>query len=272
MQDTGEEGDDGDTTSLDGCSTVCVLEGESVASGDLIVSEILINPIDVVDGLGEWFEFVNTTDKILSLDGVVIQLGSADEVQEFPLPVGLTLAGGEALAVVAVSDPGLNGGIANGQGFGNDAEIPNTGTPVVRLLNAEGVVDEVSFGPGFSWEAGVSLSLDPEQFSSSANDTSENWCAGTSPYGTTGNLGTPGVVNPACPFCGDGVCGASETCDGCPVDCGACTTGCVVSEEPGCGGCPCESAACDLEPLCCTDSWSEECVAICEFLELCPAP
>ena len=269
VQDTGEECDDGNTDALDGCSEVCLLEGESAGVGDLILTEVLVNPIDVVDGLGEWFEFINATDGLIQLSGLVVQVGVEGALTEFTLPQA-TLSAGDAIAVVAASEPELNGGIVDALAFQNGAEIPNSGSPIIRILNGDIVVDEVVFGPLFPSEAGISLSLDPLQFSAVANYSAENWCQGAAVYGATGNLGTPGNVNPPCPSCGDGTCGVDETCSGCPADCGACTTGCVPSTEPGCGGCPCEVAACDLEPSCCSDAWTPDCVAICEFLELCP--
>jgi hypothetical protein len=56
------------------------------------------------------------------------------------------------------------------------------------------VVDYTSFPRAF----GASLSLDPSSQSHTANDEGVNWCWATSELGT-GDLGTPGAPNPACP-------------------------------------------------------------------------
>ncbi|NOZ87938.1 MAG: LamG domain-containing protein [Deltaproteobacteria bacterium] len=65
--------------------------------------------------------------------------------------------------------------------------------------------------------------------------------------------------------------------DGCGGVCGKCEQGlcisgrcrsgpgCSVSSSPGCDGCACEECVCSQIPECCTDSWGEGCVAICNL-------
>jgi hypothetical protein len=70
-----------------------------------------------------------------------------------------------------------------------------------------------------------------------------------------------------CPAqCGDTQCSANkgETCETCELDCGTCSNGCTVSLTPGCKGCACEACVCELIAACCTEAWSDDCVAACE--------
>jgi len=83
----------------------------------------------------------------------------------------------------------------------------------------------------------------------------------------------------ACPTCGDFVCQGHETnspfseaqaenCGNCPTDCGSCQGDCCVASQPsaaGSGGCAdaaVSACACALNPSCCTQGWSEECIAL----------
>ena len=62
------------------------------------------------------------------------------------------------------------------------------------------VIDQVLYDVGMGWliVSGASISLDPLSYNSADNDSSTNWCLSDVPYGT-GDLGTPGIVNPPCP-------------------------------------------------------------------------
>jgi len=68
-----------------------------------------------------------------------------------------------------------------------------------------------------------------------------------------------------CPasFCGDGVCGPGESCQGCPGDCGACTRGCGAYYGGGCQGCACEPCVVAALPSC-ASLWDDTCAALCE--------
>jgi hypothetical protein len=77
------------------------------------------------------------------------------------------------------------------------------------------------------------------------------------------------------PLCSGRVCGP----DWCGGTCGSCadgmicneyqgtcdipSTGCESSSSPGCGGCSCEEEVCTADPLSCSTSWDEPCVALC---------
>lgn len=66
--------------------------------------------------------------------------------------------------------------------------------------------------------------------------------------------------------CGDTTCGADENCATCPGDCGVCPAGCYATDTAGCGGCACEACVCqgpDGDPLCCSDVWDSICVSEC---------
>ena len=121
--------------------------------------------------------------------------------------------------------------------------------------------------------------------------------------GATGSL-TVSVTCSAPQFCGDKVCTATESCSGCPADCGACKEcgdkkcdaasencgscaadcgpcapdppSCVTKDTPGCAGCACEKCVCDADKFCCETAWDGACVSACQDAKCggtkCPTP
>ena len=62
----------------------------------------------------------------------------------------------------------------------------------------EGIeIDRVDYDGSFPAVAGASMALDPDEYSTSANDNGANWCSGVSLYGV-GDFGTPGAENNQC--------------------------------------------------------------------------
>ncbi len=79
--------------------------------------------------------------------------------------------------------------------------------------------------------------------------------------GEGGGAGGAGGAGGSAPACGDGVCDASETCQGCSADCGACPPACgdgacngaeTCADCPGdCGACPaCGDGSCNGAETC----------------------
>ncbi len=65
------------------------------------------------------------------------------------------------------------------------------------------------------------------------------------------------------PGCGNGTCDPSENCITCEQDCKQCVAGCMASPAPSCNGCGCEACVCGQDPLCCSSSWDDICVGEC---------
>jgi hypothetical protein len=214
------------TCSLDGITAVCTydevvddcaltagvcLDGACVGgatapqAGDLVITEIMINPDAVSDANGEWFEVLNASDDLLNLDGCV--LGGANDS---PLTID---AGGALLAepgtyLLFVRNPveAENGGLTgvfdfSGIALGNGSDALS--------IQCDGVmIDEVAWDDGatFPDTKGVSMQLDTESLDATVNDDGEAWCDALTPYGDGGDLGTPGAANHACDPCIDLVC------------------------------------------------------------------
>lgn len=155
-------------------------------AGDVVITEIMLDPAGRSDTDGEWVELWSAHDiAALSLEGCVLDDGGST-----PRKLGAFLL--EPLAYVTV-------GRAASAGFEPDivAAITLTNTADTVALLCDGVeIDRVSYDNTFPLRAGASLSLDPSAQAVIDNDDPSAWCRGVDDYG--GDLGTPGAANPSC--------------------------------------------------------------------------
>jgi len=155
-------------------------------AGDIVITEIMIDPMATRDDDGEWIELWNPSETdALSLEGCVLDDGAAS-----PRKLGPLIVEPLASATIARSDLA---------GFMPDLIAPFTltnTTDTVGLLCFGVEIDRVLYDREFPFRAGASLSLDPGSYAASANDDPAAWCAGTLDFG--GDRGTPGETNPIC--------------------------------------------------------------------------
>ena len=121
-----------------------------------------------------------------------------------------------------------------------DGFYVGNGIDAVILQADEVVIDAVFVNGDAAWPAtkGASMSLDPAATDANTNDDPSAWCSASIPT-ANGDLGTPGAPNWPCDapppsVCGDGLCDGEESCEACPVDCGACP--CADGFIGGCDG------------------------------------
>ncbi|MFT5684783.1 MAG: hypothetical protein ACI8RZ_005727, partial [Myxococcota bacterium] len=65
------------------------------AEGQLLITEVLVNPDSVTDPLGEWVELYNTTNQTLILNGLVIGSDLDGEAHQISSPDLITVESGE---------------------------------------------------------------------------------------------------------------------------------------------------------------------------------
>ena len=188
----GGDGDgdgDGDTTG-DGDGDTCLDGGVprdkvTPVDGDLIINEVMANPMVVGDPDGEWFELYVNND---------VDLNDLELGQTFPTVV-TTVSSADCIAVTAGSYVLL---AENGTAATNgNLPVPTYDYASLGLVNTNG---SLFIGHGgveldsTSWTSapdGASLGLDP------ADMASGSFCPATSTYGD-GDLGTPAAANDAC--------------------------------------------------------------------------
>ncbi len=149
--------------------------------GDLTFTEYMANPTKVPDGDGEWFEVRVNADFDLNN----LQLGKQPDNVEMTLLAAtcLPVKTGDLLVFAHADDENTNGGLPQvDQIFGFSLVQSNGG---LFASHNDIVIAELDYA---NTSSGAAASLDP-------NDV--DWCLAVDAYGL-GDLGTPGIANPAC--------------------------------------------------------------------------
>lgn len=197
--DGGAETDGGGTGGDDtGPTTDGGTTGPTVAPGELVLTELMIDANAVSDEHGEWVEIYNVTDRTLSLDGLVL---GDDNVDAWPLDGGVQVAPGQYAVLCADTASGANGGVSCDGAFhyntwGEGFALANAGDEVTLALPDGTAIDRMSYGEA-QVSPGVALGVDPGQVDATANDSAGAWCLQDSPL-SGGDLGTPGQANDGC--------------------------------------------------------------------------
>ncbi|MBM4344075.1 MAG: lamin tail domain-containing protein [Deltaproteobacteria bacterium] len=197
--DAGEECDDGNQTDGDGCSGCKNDKPPWPAPGEVLITEIMPAPTNQQD---EWVELFNASTKILSLQGVFF--GDSNYYTAFDKTGGVFLINpGQYLLVAALKNPGGAGGPTPDYVYGYSTQgiaLTNTGEYVCLSTNTQctgtGVIAKVAYPKA---TAGKSYQLAAGKLDKASMDNSANWCLGKTPYGSLGDLGTPGKANTSCP-------------------------------------------------------------------------
>ena len=157
-------------------------------AGDLVISELMIDPKTLTDNEGEWIELYNSMPTELELRGCELDDGSKtphaiSQAVRVPSRGYITLA--------RHAQPGFTPSVVMSLSLTNTQD-----TVAVRCNGVE--IDRVQYDAraGSPLESGASLSLDPGELSAEQNDPQSAWCAASESYGP--ELGTPGRPNAPC--------------------------------------------------------------------------
>jgi hypothetical protein len=147
-----------------------------VRAGEIVISELMPNPVVIDDSAGEWIELHNPGMNTLSLEPCSVDDGSPS-ARAVAAP--LILEGGAYVTIARSQQAGFVADHVMSLSLANGADS-------VALICGGVEIDRVGYGGALPVRAGASLSLGSDGL----------WCAGTLPYGD--NLGTPGAANPPC--------------------------------------------------------------------------
>jgi len=156
--------------------------------GELVITELMIDPKTLSDAQGEWVELYNPNAYELTLHGCEL-----DDGGKTPRP----FAGAPRLAphvyatVARTAEPGFTADAVVALSLTNTADVL-----VLRCGGHE--IDRVTYdkAQGYPIESGASLALDPARIGAWDKDDPAAWCAGRDSYGP--ERGTPGRANPPC--------------------------------------------------------------------------
>ncbi len=165
-------------------------------AGDVVITELMINPSVAEQRRLEWVE-------VYVASGPVLLGGTHFENAEglgFDIDREIVAQTGTYLLFAATADPGVNGGLDQvDYAYGRPLILRNADDEIA-ITNPDGdLVDVVGWGPGWPRPAGAAIQLDGALDPGAAdNADAANWCAATEAYGDRGLLGTPKAANTAC--------------------------------------------------------------------------
>lgn len=195
LQVTDADGDVGEDTLTVLVSDVPV-EAEP---GDLVFSEMMVDPQVVEDEVGEWVELYNTSGHTIDIGGYSFH---DDDVDAYVLQ-GEILVEAHGYAVLCADiDTRVNGGVPCDGGFvrhagGGGLAIAN-GEDELVLSRPDGTeIDWLHYDDTW-YEPGFAIGVDPDFQTSGDNDGAGHWCLQTTAITTGGEPGTPGQANDEC--------------------------------------------------------------------------
>jgi hypothetical protein len=165
---------------------------DAPAEGNLIITEVMVDPAAVDDVAGEWFEVINLSDNPVNLNGLSIV-----EDNSWTIDTDIVLESGWAIVFANNDDPTTNGGIENTHLLNNLA-FGNAGDDLA-LMFADAIVDEISFNEtDYPYSSGVAMQLSVGRMDPILNDDPANWCAAPFQWAEGSDYGTPYGYNLAC--------------------------------------------------------------------------
>lgn len=159
--------------------------------GDIVITELMVNPSMVSDANGEYIELYNRTAGTIDLAGWIMRDGGSDHHvidNGGPLQIG----SGEFLVLARNADSAENGGFVADYEY-SGILLANTTDGITLVAPAGTVIDSVTYSEdlGFPLEAGASIELRNQFWDNSMGVT---WKTAASSFGL-GDMGTPGEEN-----------------------------------------------------------------------------
>ena len=171
--------------------------------GDLIITEVMVNPDSVADPDGEWFEVVNASGRAVYLDGLQIQDSNGQNHQIAPMEP-LLLEDGAHAVLGTNARPDTNGRVPVDYEYRdvtllNDQDdlrlVAIDETPTETIITE---LDSVAWDASYPVQAGASLMLEPTRTGDDLNDDAVSWCPAYEEWTLGSDLGTPGEPNDDC--------------------------------------------------------------------------
>lgn len=182
-------------------SITVIVEEENVIAepGDLVFSEMMVNPDLVEDEVGEWVELYNTSGSSIDVGSYTFRDDDVDAwILEGPLLVGPH----DYVVLCANVDAATNGGVPCDGWFYRDS----TGAGLALANGEDELVLARPDGTEIDWlhydetwyTVGVGLGLDPSHLTGGDNDDLTHWCDQVTHLEGVSEIGTPGQLNDTC--------------------------------------------------------------------------
>ena len=168
---------------------------ENIEPGMLVISEVMIDPVDCPDLQGEWFEVTNLTDSWLQLEGLTV---TDSDFYRSTLSKFELAPGGRAVVVQGPKASSCTVGIDAAATFEGDIALNNRGDALHIYNHKTGIlIDQTPIFPAEYVVPGSSIQLQPESHDPRANDSLNAWYVGADcPYDA--QEPSPGEANRFC--------------------------------------------------------------------------
>jgi hypothetical protein len=163
----------------------------SIGPGDIIITEIMMNPAAVSDMYGEWFEIYNNASYSINMKGCNI----SDSIPNyFLITDDFIILPGEHKTFCNNDSFESNGGVICDYLYPY-FPLANSGDEII-IKHGDTLIDQVIYD--ITWVvAGNSTQLSLDYYDHISNDNGDNWCQSIELL-PGGDTGTPGTINNIC--------------------------------------------------------------------------
>lgn len=185
---------------IDLCGSVCMVNPGPISPGDIVITEIMNNPAQVTDSLGEWFEVYNDAPYAVDLQGLQIAHQANDPNAIETINASLVLQPGDYAVLGINANTSTNGNVTVDYQYSVAVSLNNTADQLAILDASNVVIDQVNYDEASGLDPnGATRTLSPLHLNAVDNDTDAHFCAASSTMVGGTDLGTPGASNDACP-------------------------------------------------------------------------
>ena len=155
---------------------------QAASVSDLLITEVMANPLAVSDTNGEWLELFNPTSESIDLNGIKLSdTGNTNHL--ISSSASLFINPGDYFVLARNGDNTANGGFTADYVYGSGFILNNSRDEII-FSDSSGELLRLDYGSGFA-PAGSSMEL------IDAVMLQGNYAASSNPFGT-GDRGTPG--------------------------------------------------------------------------------
>lgn len=166
-------------------------------AGDLIITEVMARPKTVSAANGEWVELF--ADAEVDLNG--LKLATANSSTTLTSATCLHAGAGTYVLLARNGDAAANGNLPTPKFAYGSLSIPDTTQQTLTLSSVDATIDRVVLYPSAS---GHSWQLNPTTLDAVSNDSPDSFCSAPTQWTVgSGDFGSPGAENPACPVVAD---------------------------------------------------------------------
>lgn len=161
---------------------------------DVVVTEVMADPVAVFDTDGEWFEIENTSGRVLNLRNWTVTDYQSDS---FTINGDFIMQPGDRRILGVQLNPAKNGGVDVDYLYPRASFDLANASDAVGLEAGGNTVTFLEYEVNWGVQPGASLTLDPLFVGSPSATVGRYWCSATSTL-SAGDKGTPGAVNDFC--------------------------------------------------------------------------